>query len=130
MKSLLLFATLCLIVLFSACGDTQWPLSASGIYQVPYTPQHSDGCPIPDPTPNPEPTPSPSPSSTPTPAPEGTPEPTPTPEGDPQDHECGDEFWVCHRPRGNVSNAHEICVGSQSAVNAHLAHCDYYAPCD
>jgi hypothetical protein len=36
---------------------------------------------------------------------------------------------ICHKPPGNPDNAHTIVVGSQSAVNAHLAHGDSLGPC-
>lgn len=43
----------------------------------------------------------------------------------------GSRFAICHIPPGNPSNAHTICVGSQSAVDAHLTHHgDTEGPCE
>lgn len=35
---------------------------------------------------------------------------------------------ICHVPKGNPGNAHEIVVGTPS-LNAHLKHGDYIGPC-
>lgn len=90
-------------------------------------------------TPTPEPTDEPTPSETPTdepdvptpsdtPSPEPTDEPTPsdTPTPEPTDVE---NTIICHLPPGNTDNAQTIHVGSQSAVDAHLAHGDTLGAC-
>jgi hypothetical protein len=42
---------------------------------------------------------------------------------------CEYKFKICHIPPGNPDNAHTITVGSQSAVQAHLAHGDTLGKC-
>jgi len=44
------------------------------------------------------------------------------------DPACDNTVCLCHRPPGNPSNEHTICVGA-SAVDAHLAHGDSVGPC-
>ncbi len=46
--------------------------------------------------------------------------------------DCGNDggFVLCHRPPGNPDNARTITVGSQAAVDAHLAHGDTLGPCE
>lgn len=41
----------------------------------------------------------------------------------------GNKVLLCHIPPGNPDNAHEICVKDR-AVDAHLAHGDFYGPCE
>jgi len=42
---------------------------------------------------------------------------------------CENVVCLCHRPPGNPSNEHTICVGAP-AVGAHLAHGDSLGPCE
>ena len=40
-----------------------------------------------------------------------------------------DKVAICHRPPGKVENEHTIEVGSQQAVDTHLAHGDHLGAC-
>ena len=82
--------------------------------------------PTPSDTPSPEPTDEPAPSDTPSPEPTDEPTPSDTPTPEPTDVE---NTIICHLPPGNTDNAQTIHVGSQSAVDAHLAHGDTLGAC-
>lgn len=43
--------------------------------------------------------------------------------------DASDKTELCHLPPGNPTNQRTLWVGSQSAVNAHLAHGDYLGAC-
>ena len=125
-----------LVVLVSGCGDEgKWfigpPWQIIQLDDARPVTDPNEGCPLPESTPNPEATPTPGPEATPTPDPSASPEPTPTP--DPYAWFYDDVegcYWICHRPRGNVDDAHEICVGSTNAVDAHFSHGDYPSYCN
>ena len=110
--------------------------------QFPGDGDDDEGCPIVVPTPTPDSSPEGTPVPTPTPEGgdgDGESEPTPTPTPTPYDEEglseegqaCLDEGkgWVCHIPRGNTANYFNVCVATQ-AVDAHLAHNDYFGDCE
>ena len=47
-----------------------------------------------------------------------------------EDRSFGDKITICHIPPGNPSKAHTITVGSENAVNKHLAHGDVMDSCN
>ena len=47
-----------------------------------------------------------------------------------EERSFGDKITICHIPPGNPSKAHTITVGSENAVNKHLAHGDVMDSCN
>jgi len=119
MKKLLVAMFLISLAFFVSCDDEFYP------WGFPFGTTMGIDCPIPVPTP----------------APDGQdvmPADDQDQDGDGEDDgvPAGEDgcletqFAICHIPRGNPDNYFTICVGSEAAVEAHLAHGDIEGYCE